>query len=164
MKVSIDDEFLGIALPAYEALFFDEDFNIALGRSLELGRELIKLERGAERIVRHVGYEPRRDPSSPAGQAFGKSRASFVEELDYDLRAHRGEWRTIPNIMPERVRNAGAIELAASAGGVRRRVSADVRVSLFGFGGLVERAICAEIEKSYARSAAFTRQWLARAP
>jgi hypothetical protein len=162
VKVLIEDEFVGIELAAYEALFFDEAFNISVGEALALGRQLIRLERTPDRIVRHVGYEPRRDPNSPAGQAFGTSRASFVEELDYDPRAHRGEWRTIPNLMPERVRNAGTIEFAASARGVKRTVRGEVKVSLFGFGGLVERAVAAEIVKSYARTAELTTAWIAR--
>ena len=102
-------------------------------------------------------------PNSPAGQAFGTSRASFVEELDYDLRAHRGAWRTIPNLMPERVRNSGTIEFAASARGVTRIVRGEVKISLFGFGGLVERAIAAEIVKSYAKTTELTNARIARA-
>jgi hypothetical protein len=163
LKVQVDDEFLGISLPAYEALYFDEDFNSALGDALELGRQLIRLDRDAARVVRHVGYEPKRDPNSPAGQAFGSSRASFVEELDYDLHAHRGAWRTIPNVIADRVRNAGTIELTETPRGVRRVVHAEVRISLFGFGGLVERAVAAEIAKSYAKTTEFTLAWLARA-
>jgi hypothetical protein len=161
-KVLIDDEFAGIGVDAYELLYFDEGFNKAVGDELELGRQLIKLERGADRIIRHVGFEPKRDPNSPAGQAFGQTRASFVEELDYDLRAHRGAWRTVPNIIADRVRNAGTIEVMETSRGVRRIVRGEVSVSLFGFGKLVERAVAAEIAKSYAATAAFTRSWIAR--
>jgi hypothetical protein len=162
MKVLIDDLFAGLACNEYTDLYFDEAFNAAVGEALQLGRQLLHFERTADRIVRHVGYEPRRDPSSPAGQAFGTSRASFVEKLEYDVRARRGTWRTIPNVMPDRVRNAGTIELVDAPGGVRRIVRGEVKVSLFGFGGLVERMIVAEIEKSYASTTRFTNEWLAR--
>src|ERR1700683_1376620 len=102
MKLAIDHVFAGLTCAEYETLYFDEPFNVAIGDALEMGRALLRFERSAERIVRHVCYEPKRDPKSPAGQAFGTSRASFVEELDYDLRAHRGAWRTIPNLFPDR--------------------------------------------------------------
>jgi hypothetical protein len=162
MKVAIEHVFTGLTCAAYEELFFDEEFNAALGRALRLGRQLLRLERTAERVTRHVCYEPVRDPDSPANHAFGTSRASFVEELDYDRRARRGTWRTIPNRFADRVTNRGTLEIAEDPAGVRRIVRGEVTVSLFGFGRLVERMIVAEIEKSYAATAAFTAEWLAR--
>jgi hypothetical protein len=160
MKVLIEDRFEGVTCEEYESLFFDESFNHDVGKALHLGRQLIRLDRTADRIVRHVCYEPERDPDSPAAQAFGTSRASFIEELDYDVRAHRGAWRTIPNMFTDRVRNAGTIEVIASGRDVRRIVRGEVKVSLFGFGGLVERMIVAEIVKSYASTASLTNERL----
>jgi hypothetical protein len=162
MKVAIEHVFSGLTCAAYEELFFDEAFNIALGRALRLGRQLLRLERTDDRVTRHVCYEPVRDPDSPANHVFGTSRASFVEELDYDRRARRGTWRTIPNRFADRVKNRGTLEIAEGPAGVRRIVRGEVEVSLFGFGRLVERAIVTEIEKSYAATAAFTAEWLAR--
>ena len=161
MRVAIDHLFANLSCEAYEALYFDEAFNVALGQALQMGRQLVKLERTDDRIVRHTCFEPRRDPNTPAGQAFGTTRASFVEELEYDRRTRRGAWRTIPNLFPERVKSAGMIEFAGERGGVRRIVRGDVSVSLFGFGRMVEKMIVAEIEKSYASSTAFTERWLA---
>ncbi|MDB4958983.1 MAG: hypothetical protein JWO36_6552 [Myxococcales bacterium] len=161
MKVAIEHVFGSITCPEYEDVYFDESFNAAVGDALELGRKLLRLDRSAERIVRHVCYEPKRDPDSPAGQAFGSSRASFIEELDYDVRARRGRWKTIPNMFPERVRNAGTIEIVEAPEGVRRIVRGEVKVSMFGFGGIIERMIVAEIEKSYASTAKLTTEWIA---
>ncbi|HUJ57477.1 MAG TPA: DUF2505 family protein [Kofleriaceae bacterium] len=165
MKFAIEHVFPEITCAAYEQLYFDEAFNVALGRALDMGRELRRLDITPDRIVRHVCFEPRRDPdpAHPTNRAFGSSRASFVEELDYDVGTRRGAWRTIPNVFTERVRNTGTIELAPAGSGVRRTVRGEVKVSLFGFGGIVERMIVAEIEKSYARSTKFTLDWLARA-
>jgi hypothetical protein len=162
MKFALDHIFHAVRLPDYESLYFDEVFNAELGAALTMGRRLLKLERTAGRVVRHVQFEPARDPDSAAGQAFGTSRASFIEELDYDTHGHRGTWKTIPNVWADRVRNSGSLELADEGGGTRRTVRGEVRVSLFGFGGLVERAIVNEIEKNYARSTAFTLDYLAR--
>jgi hypothetical protein len=161
MKLLIEDVF-SVGRPTFETLFFDEPFNFAVGEAQRLGRQLIRLDRTADRIVRHVCYEPDRDPNSPAGQAFGKTRASFVEELDYDLRAHRGTWRNIPNLIPDRAKTSGTLELVEVPDGTKRIVHAEVTVKLFGFGGLVERAVAAEIQKSYVRTAEFTRAWLER--
>lgn len=160
--MAIEHVFTGITRARYEELFFDETFATQLGAELRLGRQLVRLDRASDRIVRHVRCEPNHDPESAAAKAFGTSRASFLEELDYDLRAHRGEWRTIPNLFTDRVRNSGTLELEAVPGGVRRFVRGEVVVKLFGLGRVVERMIVSEIEKSYETSAAFTRDWIAK--
>jgi hypothetical protein len=162
MNLAIEHVFAGLSCAAYEDLFFDETFNTALARELRLGRELRRLDRTPERVIRHLYYEPVRDPDSPANRVFGTSRAGFTEELDYDRRARRGTWRTVPSRFAERVRTAGTLDFADSPAGVRRIVHAEVAVTLFGFGRRVERIIAGEIEKTYARSAAFTEAWLAR--
>jgi len=162
MKFEIEHLFGELAPSAYESLYFDEGFNGSLYESLHMGRKLLRLDRTADKIVRHVCFEPAREAGSAADQAFGTSRASFVEELEYSPADRRGNWRTIPNLFTERVRNAGTIEFCAAGAGTRRVVRGEVRVSLFGFGKLVERMIVGEIEKSYAATAAFTRQHLAR--
>lgn len=162
VRVFIENVFIGVSCSDFEQLYFDESFNDALGRALRMGRKLLHLERTPERIIRHVCFEPDRDPDSPANQAFGTSRASFVEELDYDVRTHRGAWKTIPNLFADRVRNAGTIEFAPADGGTRRTVRGEVSVSLFGFGRIVEKMIVSEIDKNYASTTRFTTEWLAR--
>ena len=162
MNVLIEDVFVNISLADYETLYFDEDFNAAIGRAMRMGRRLLHFERTSDRVVRKVHYEPDRDPDSPAGKAFGTSRASFIEELDYDPRTRKGTWRTIPNLFPDRVTNAGTIEFVDAAPGVRRIVRGEVKVALLGFGRMIERAIVREIVKSYANATAFTAEWLAK--
>lgn len=162
MRVAIEHVFEGIGAAAYETLFFDEAFNEALGRHLRMGRMLVRLDRGADRIVRHVRFEPAQDPDSPAKQAFGSSRASFLGELDYDPRIRRGAWKTVPNLFTDRVKNTGTIELVDVPAGTKRIVKGEVAVKLFGFGGMVEKMIASEIVKSYEETTAFTRAWLAK--
>ena len=161
MHVTIEHVFAGIEPARYEALYFDEVFNESLGRHLRMGRKLVRLDRAADRIVRHVRWEPSHETGSEAKQVFGTSRASFLEELDYDTRTRRGEWRTVPNMFPERVKNTGTISFLVDPAGTKRTVDADAHVKLFGLGGRVEKVIIAEIKKSYEASAAFTREWLA---
>ncbi len=161
MRLVVEHSF-AITRDAYESLYFDEPFNAALGDALGLGRELVSLDRTATRIVRVVRCEPRRDPKSPGGQAFGKSRASFVEHIDYDRATRIGAWKTVPNVFPDRVRSTGTLELVADGAGVKRTVRAEVVVRAFGFGGRIEKLIAHEIEQSYAKSAVFTTEWLAR--
>jgi hypothetical protein len=163
MRLCIDHVFEGIDVVGYESLYFDEDFNESLGNELRLGRRLLRLDRSSEHIVRHIYFEPAHKPGDPVNEAF-TSKAGFLEELDYDVRARRGTWRTVPNQWADRAKTTGTIEFAPAPAGTRRIVNADVKVSLFGFGKLVERMIVAEIDKNYTATTAFTRAWLARRP
>ena len=52
------------------------------------------------------------------------------------------------------------IDLEAAAGGVKRVLAGVIDVTLFGLGGLVEKVIVSNVEKSYDDAAAFTAQWL----
>jgi len=163
MKFAIDHVFPRISADDFAALYFDEPFNEALSQALSLGRTLLRLDRSADRVVRQVVFEPARAADAAVNQAYGGSRASFVEELVYDVRARRGEWRTIPWLLPDRVKTRGTIEIAAVPGGIKRIVRGEVDARLWGFGALVERRAVAEIEKTYAQAAIFTNAWLARA-
>jgi len=162
MLVTIEDVFEGIQRPEYTDLYFDEPFNESIGTALHMGRMLLRLDRTPDKIVRHVCYEPNHDPDSPAKQAFGTSRASFREELVFDVRSGIGQWKTIPNMFSDRVTNTGTITFADDPVGTRRTVKCDVKVRLFGFGGRVEKLIVREIENSYAASAKLTREWIAK--
>ncbi len=161
VHVAIEHVFAGIQPAAFEALYFDEAFNEALGRHLRMGRKLVRLDRANETIVRHVRYEPQQAPGSEASEAFGKSRASFLETLDYDTRTRRGTWKTIPNMVPDRVSNTGTIAFLDDKIGTKRVVEGEAIVRLFGFGGRVEKIIVREIQKNYELSAAFITEWLA---
>ena len=162
MNVLIDDLFTGITPAEYESLYFDEDFNRAVGKELRMGRLLLHFERRPDRIVRKVQFEPEHDPDSPAKQAFGTSRSSFIEELDYDPRIRRGTWRAVPNLFADRATNAGTIEFIDAPNGMRRIVRGEVKVKLFGFGRLIERIVVGEITKNYAATTRFTTDWIAK--
>ena len=161
MKLEIEHTFEGIAPGEYEALYFDEAFNVALGEALGLGRTLLGLQRSPGQIVRRIHCEPKRDANAESAKVFGNRRAWYDEELVYDPGTLVGRWRTTPSMMPDKVSLSGSVAFEAAPGGMKRVVRGEVKVTFFGFGRLVEKAIIAEIVKSYGRAAAFTTQWLA---
>jgi hypothetical protein len=160
VQLVIEHGFPLTSCEAFERVYFDEEYNVAQGVAMHMGRTLKRLDRTPERVVRHILYDPAHEPGTPAAEALKASRRGFIEELDYDLRAHRGSWRTVPNAFADRVKSVGTIEVAMRGDQVWRVVRAELTVRLFGFGARVERGIAAEIEKSYAKSTAFMLEWL----
>jgi hypothetical protein len=159
MKYVIEHAFDGLTPAEYEALFFDETFNVALSESMKLGRTLVKLERTPQRIVRHVRCEPKREPGSAGAKLFGDAGAGWFDELEYDVGKFQGRWRTVPTVMTDKVKTHGTLEFVATPSGVKQRVTGEINVGIFGVGRLVEKTIVAGVEKGYSAAAEFTAAW-----
>jgi hypothetical protein len=161
MKFLIEHTFQGITRPEYEELYFDEPFAIATCKAVNLGRTLLRLDRTPERIVRHVRVEPAREIPAPVAKVLGGGSFAYVEEMDYAVGKYNATWRTIPSLMPDKVQSTGTMEIQEVPGGVKRVVKGEIKVSIFGIGGMVEKFVVAEVEKSYGDAADFTTKWIA---
>jgi hypothetical protein len=162
MKLLITDTFPGITVSDYEALYFDEAFTIALAEAVKIGRTLLRLDRAPDRVVRHVRCEPIRDIPGPVAMVLGGRRFAYAEEIDFRLGEGEGAWRVVPNVAADKVRAEGTLHFELADGGVRRIVRGEVSIPLLGIGGLLERVVVAEVEKSYEQASAFTRKYLER--
>jgi hypothetical protein len=160
MKFHVEHTFRGIDLPAYERLFFDEPFNIELCKHTKLGRTLVKLEDKDGRRLRVVRVAPERDIPAPVAKVLGTTKLEFTESVDYQLGAGSARWSSEPSILRDKVESRGTFSFQVAPGGVRRVVDGVVNVKIFGVGGLVERFVVADIEKSYDKAAEFTQRWI----
>jgi hypothetical protein len=161
MKFRIEHVLQSIDLAAYERLYFDEPFQSALGEAVKIDRELLRLDRGPERIVRHVRVRPEREIPAPVAKLLGGKRLGYVDELEYEIGRYHGTWRIVPAGLAAKIAIGGTLDFAAVAGGVRRVLAGEIDVNLFGLGGLVEKLVVSNIEKSYDDAAAFTARWIA---
>jgi hypothetical protein len=177
MDLSIDHVF-AIAPLDYARLYFDEEFSAAICAHVRLGRTVLRLDRTPERIVRHVRCEPVRDIPAPLAKLLrrGPSRASrglaadgaharfhYVEEIDFDLVALRGRWRVVPSVFSSKVDASGTLAFEPvdhDPGAVRRAVRGQVAISVLGVGGLAEKWVVGEVQRSYADASVFTRRYL----
>jgi hypothetical protein len=159
MKLSIEHTF-AMTPAEYANLYFDEPFSTALCAYVRLGRALLRLDRTAERIVRHVRCEPIRDVPAPIAKLGGGVRFHYLEEIDLDLATLRGRWRVVPNLFTDRVDASGTIDFEPVVTGVKRVIGGEVNVAVFGLGGLIERFVVGEVLKGYADASSFTRSFL----
>ena len=161
MKFRADHTFRGIEVDAYEDLHFDEAFQDALCGAVKLARECVGLEEDDDgRIHRAVKVGPDREIPPAAQRVLGGKRLDYTEHLDYRRGSYLGQWRTVPSLMSDKVECAGSIEFRPVDGGVRRLVEGEIKVKLFGVGGMVEKLIVADIERSYVKAAEFTQRWI----
>ena len=161
MRFKADHTFRGIDLPAYEKLYFDEPFNIELCKATRLDRSLVKLETAGAKLTRAVKVSPEgRDIPGPVAAVLGGSKFEYTEYMDYELGKYQGRWRTEPFVLRDKILSSGTVAFSAVPGGVRRLVEGDIQVKIFGVGGLIERFVVGDVEKSYAKAAEFTQKWI----
>ncbi len=161
MKLSIEHTF-ALSPADYATLYFDETFSAELCAAVKIGRTVLRLERTPERLVRHVRCEPVREVPAPLAKLLDGHRFHYVEELEFDLVAFRGRWRVVPSLLPQKVAASGAHDFEDAGGKTRRVVRGDVSVSVFGIGGIVERFVVGEVERSYNDAFAFTQKYLSQ--
>ena len=162
MKFAIADTFQGISLTAYEALYFAEDFNVALCLELSLERSLVEFSFKDGMLRRVTQVVPSRDIPGPVAALMGGGRLEYTEHVEYRAGSMRGTWKTVPSLMRDKVDSHGTFQFAAEGDAVVRRIEGEVKVKVFGIGGVVERFVVADVERSYADASTFTRGWLSK--
>lgn len=144
-------------------LFFDRDYLDGLYRALGFeSYEIRSLETDAhgkvERQLRAVPqfHAPAIVQRKLAGRLFYDEHGTFDPGL--------GVWtfRTIPSVASEHAHIVGKIHLAAHPRGLRHMFELEARVSAFGLGALIERAVEKNTRDSFRKTAEFTDEYAAR--
>lgn len=164
MKFKCEHHFAGLTQAQYEELYFDEDFNIALCKEVGLARTLLRRDVTAGKLRREVKVGADREIPPTVAKILGANRIEYTETIDYTFGTFRGTWSTLSSLMTEKVDSRGTFAFGASGGGVTRTIEGDVTVKITLVGGMIEKFIVADVEKSYEKAAEFTRRWLASHP
>ena len=153
----------GVSLSDYENLYFDEEFNIGLCARVNLTRTLVRRDIHDGHLVREVIVGPEREVPGPVAKVLGSKKFEYTEHVSYQLGSYRGDWYVVPSLLPNKVDCRGYFAFTPAPDGVQRIVEGEVKVSVFGIGGIIERFVVADIEKSYDASAVYAQEWLANA-
>jgi hypothetical protein len=82
MKFIAEHTFRGLSLADYEKLYFDEAFNIALCKAVNLDRTVVKREEKDGHLSRAVRVSPRdREIPGPLVKVLGSSRIEYTEHV-----------------------------------------------------------------------------------
>lgn len=162
MKFLAEHTFRGITVADYEKLYFDEDFNVSLCKAVNLDRSVVKRDEKGKHLSRAVKVSPRdREIPGPLVKVLGSSRIEYTEHVEYDFGTYKGTWKSVSSVMTDKVESSGVFRFEPAGDGVKRVIEGDIKVKVFGVGGVIERFIVADIEKSYEQAADFTRRWIA---
>ena len=160
MRFKVEHVFRNISLTEYEQLYFDEAFNEALCAAVKLARSVVSLERDDTSIKRVVKVGPDRELPGPVAKVLKSDRIEYEEHLEYTFGTYHGTWETIPSLMSNKVDTRGTFSFAEKGSDVRRVVEGAITVKILGVGGLIEKFIVADVERSYNDAARVTQTWI----
>jgi len=146
----------------YWAMFFDPEHVAQVQAALDLveHREVWR-EETPDRLRQRLRIAPRRDVPAPVRRAVPGLSTAYEEERVFDKAGREIAWRVFPDFRPEAITCSGSYRVLPVAGGCRRVLDGRVEVRIFGIGGIVERAIAQDVERSYAIAAEVARTWIA---
>jgi hypothetical protein len=167
-RFTVETEFAA-TLAEFEALLDSPELHARLERAMPgiLKIEPLARDEDERAIRRRVRYQPNTDGKIPAfGRAVVKpSMLAWIEESTFDKALHRFEYRILPNL-PEawrdRFESRGSYQLAATAGGVKRRIEGEIHVRVPLVGGAVEKLLVKEVEANFRAESAALIQWIAQ--
>jgi hypothetical protein len=148
----------------WNQIFMDSEYNRRLFLD-ELGFdswELISNEERGDEVRRVIEAVPRVKELPAVLQKLVQNGLGYRESGVFDRKTQRYKCEAVPRSLASKLSIKG--EMYATPLGdksFRRVFVADVEAKVFGVGGLLERQVLDGLEKSYAKSAAFTNRWIA---
>lgn len=145
-------------------LFFDDEYNrrLFLERLKFAGWKVTKHQEAGDKVERIVeAIPPIGDLPGPLKAVVGEG-AGYEERGTLDRGAHRYTAEVVPNRLADKIHVR--IEISTVADGperCKRIAKGSVTAKIFGVGGLLEKKMIADLEKSYAKSAEFTNAFVA---
>ena len=145
----------------WNKLFFDEEYNRRLfreGLDFAVYEPLELKDEGGGNKFRRVKTQPKAQMPAPVQKILGEPVS--IEEGRFDATARRWSFKLIPHKMADKISIAGEFRMKPTAAGIERHASFEIKVDIFGVGGIVEGFIEKQIRESYDKGATFTSRFL----
>jgi Protein of unknown function (DUF2505) len=167
IEYEISDEF-PISVDRYWDMFFSDEYNAALWKTLDIDRVIIEFRRegsGPDEVIHRVQkLTPKRDVPAVLSKLV-KGAVSYEERNVWRRRDNCMEVITIPNFFADKFTAKGTYRLVPRGADKVERVwkaNCECRVPLLG--GKVEQHVVEEVKKSYRATTAFTRKYISEHP
>ena len=144
-------------------VFFDDEYN------RRLFQEILKFPVWRVKKSEEAGDEVRRtiEASPPVGDLPGPLKAVVGDNAGYEERGvfnkktHRYKVQVVPNRMSDKI--SVNVEMWTESLGdnqCKRYATATASAKIFGIGGMLEKKLLSDLERSYEKSAAFTNTFV----
>lgn len=161
MKFEISHTFRNIDADRYVKLFFDDAFNEAMKPVAGLkSREVLEMKDEGGVMRRKVRVVPIREFPGPLKALLKGGELSYVEDTAMSWAKKVQTFSSSLNFT-DKIKISGEIHFTdAPSGGAKRTLHIDVTASIFGLGGMIEKATKDNLIETYDKIAAFTQKWI----
>ncbi len=163
MRIRIDDEYRCSVETFWSKMFFDEEYNRRLfldGLHYKLFEQIELTDRG-DTMLRRVRGVPASEIPAAVQKVIGAD-LSYVEELVWDKKTRKAQFKNVPKTMASKLRIEGTLWAEpAGEGRCRRLVDLDLEAKIFGIGGLIETTAAKIFRENFEAAAVWTNRWLA---
>jgi hypothetical protein len=160
MRFSTETTFRGISLEDFEKLYFDEEFNTKMCKTVKLARTVVKHEDDGKKLYRELRIGPDRELPAPMKKVLKTDRLEYTEKMNYTWGSMDARWETIPSVLAKKVEARGSIKFKEVSDGVLRIADGEIKVKVLGVGGMIEKLVINDVEQSFKNAARFTQDWI----
>lgn len=163
MRIAIEHRFERATLSEVEQLYlFNEPFNDAAFVRVGYQRRLRQRERKDGVFTRELCLAPLRPLPPPFGAMVPGGLFQISEHIHFDLRTHRGTWRTVPSVLAAQFEAGGELSFEVEGSAVLFKLQGEVRARIPLLGKAAERQALKTAESQHAALAAAVREQLTR--
>ena len=141
-------------------MYWDDAFDAMLRKESAVEREVLEERTEGDVLIRRVRFTPDRELPGAVATLLGAKKLVYEQENRWDKSSGTMYWKVIPTILPGKLEAKGTFKVLPTPGGCEQVVDGDIQVKVMFVGGQIEKAVVAEVEKSYEKTAAACREWL----
>jgi hypothetical protein len=141
-------------------MYWDDELDAMLSEGSTVKRELVEERTDGDVLIRKLRFTPEKDLPAAAASILGTTKLVYEQENRFDRANNVLHWQVVPTVLPGKLDARGRLEVRATASGCEQVVTGDITVQVRFIGGQIEKAVVAEVEKSWNRTAQTCRTWL----
>jgi len=142
-------------------IYWDPAFEDRLRQGSTVQREVLEHRDEGDVIYRRVRNTPQRELPAAAAAIVGAKKLVYEQETRWDKKRGLVQWQVVPSVLPGKLDAKGQLRVEPAPGGCVMVIDGNIDVHVRFVGGQIEKAVVAEVEKSYDRLAAEIRRWIA---
>lgn len=161
MKLQVRHPF-DCTLEQFWEMYWDDDFDALLRKESAVQRDVLEERTDGDVLLRRLRVTPERELPGPVALLLGTTKLVYEQENRWDRKNNVLHWRVVPTILPGKLDAQGTFRVEPRENGCEQIVEGEIVVNVRFVGGQIEKAVVAEVERSYDRTAATCRTWLGR--
>lgn len=162
MKLNIRHEY-DCTPQQFWTMYWDDEFAEMLQEGSTVQRDVVDERTEGDLSIQRIRFTPDRELPSAVAKMIGTSKLAYDQENKYDEANGVLHWEVLPSFLPDKVKAAGRVTVEDLGNGrCAQVIDGEINVKVTFIGGQIEKAVVAEVEKSWAKTAETAREWLRR--